>query len=169
MSNEDTSPQRISNQPARLSQLLPAADVMPWMKIARGEIGTREVPGTGNSSRVLEYLRSVGNKRAWFLQDATPWCASYLGWCLLSAGIVPTFSAAARSYLTWGDATEMRIGAVCVLKRGLPWQAHVGFITDWDDKTVSLLSGNHNNAVNIAKYPIGRVLGCRWPSPKAPA
>lgn len=141
-------------------------DHTPWMPIALAELGMREAAGDADNPRVVEYLRGT-RLPARMHRDATPWCAAYVGWCLQQAGVAPTGSAAARSYLRWGDELDQpRVGAIAVLTReGAPGSGHVGFVhrIDSDRPRIWLLGGNQSNAVTISAYARSRVISYRWP------
>lgn len=142
-----------------------AADKPAWMIVAERELarGVREVPGARHDPRVLKYHAATTLHAT---SDEVPWCSAFVNWCLVSAAIAGTRSAAARSWLTWGVALEApRFGAITVLQRGTnPAQGHVGFYVDARSDAVLLLGGNQGNAVSMAAYPRGRVLGFRWPT-----
>lgn len=131
----------------------------PWMAVARGEIGTKEVHGDEDNPRVVEY-HSTTSLRAG--DDEVPWCASFLGWVLLQSGYVSTRSAAARSYLNYGKKVDCQYGAIAVLQRA--GGGHVAFVVDWDGAYVTLLGGNQKDAVNESKYARERVLEYRMPT-----
>jgi uncharacterized protein (TIGR02594 family) len=139
----------------------------PWMRVALGEIDVRELPGRRHNPRILEYHRTTGLSAE---NDETSWCSAFVNWCLRQAGIAGTDSAAARSWLNWGDPLEQpRRGAIAVLWRVKPqgWQGHVGFldrIGHIDGRGhVWLLGGNQGDRVSIASFPLTRLLGYRWP------
>lgn len=50
------------------------------MRVVRQELGTKEWPPGSNSGPVMKYLESVG------FTFPTPWCASFVHWCLFRAG-----------------------------------------------------------------------------------
>lgn len=133
-----------------------------WCEIAAKELGIEEVPGTESNPRIIEYHKATTLKAT---SDEISWCASFVGWALQSAGIQPTHSAAARSYLNWGkELKEPKFGCVTVLKRGnSSWQGHVGFYVGGDSFHVKLLGGNQSDKVSIANFKKSDVLGYRWP------
>lgn len=136
----------------------------PWMPIALGERGVREIVGAKHNHRVLEYHAETRGRAT---EDETAWCSAYVNWCFDKAGIMPTRSAAARSWLNWGVALPRPVvGCVVVLSRGPnPAQGHVGFLASLPSGgMVRLLGGNQANHVSIALYPQWRVLGYRWPA-----
>lgn len=140
----------------------------PWLKIAQKEKGVKEVPGSGDNPRIVEYLKATTLPAPDNRNDETSWCAAFVTWCLEQAKVKSTKSAWARSYLKWGrelkeeDSIEEWLGCVCVLERG-PTYGHVGFLVDWDDDRVKLLGGNQGDAVSEAWFPNERILAFRVP------
>lgn len=142
----------------------------PWVAIARGELGQRDYPGpTHNNPRILEYLRTTGQQTN---ADETSWCSAFVNWCMKQSGRSGTNNAAARSWLTYGQALASPIpGTIVVLWRESPssWKGHVGFFDGWDvGNRVRLLGGNQGGGVDwdevcVATFPQERVLGYRWP------
>lgn len=135
-----------------------------WLEVGFGELqrGVSEVPGPASSPRISIYLVGCGAMPS----DETPWCAAFVNHCLQSAGLNGTEKPNARSYLSWGQPTEPKLGAIAVLWRGTPdgWQGHVGFFLDQGATSVYLLGGNQGDRVSVAAYPRDRILGYRWPT-----
>jgi uncharacterized protein (TIGR02594 family) len=130
-----------------------------WLRIAFEEIGIDEMVEV-TRPRIVEYhshttLRSTDYK--------TPWCASFVCWCLYKAGIEHTRSAAARSYLNWGYMVmEPARGDIVVLTRGNSHvMGHVAFYLKEDETHFYLLGGNQSRSVRISKYRKDRVVGIR--------
>lgn len=137
-----------------------------WLTIARAELGVREVPGSGDAPRVLEYLAATRLPPS-MMEDQTPWCSCFVCWVMERAGIPSTRSAAARSWLRWGVALPgPELGAVVVLTRpaGGPGSGHVGLWLGPSARGPRILGGNQGNAVSVQVYPASRVLGYRWPT-----
>ena len=131
-----------------------------WLHLARAELGTKEAPGPANNPDVVQYyVDAVGKKH----QDEIAWCAAFVGAMLRRAGRQGTNSLLARSYLKWGAPCQPIIGAICILRRGEPWQGHVGFVDAVHDDTVTIIGGNQGNAVTRARFSKAKVLGYRWP------
>lgn len=132
---------------------------IPWFQIAKGELGESELRGLQNNNpRIIEYHSTCTLKAT---NDETPWCSSFVNFCMVSVGIKGTASAAARSWLDWSGGSKVkspREGCVTVLRRGEPWQGHVGFFVSESDSHVELLGGNQGNQVSIANYSRDRVL-----------
>ena len=69
------------------------------------------------------------------------------------AGIKPSGSLAARSYLSWGEKLAApRQGCIVVLKRGKGWQGHVTFFDREADGRLVCLGGNQSDKVCFATY-----------------
>lgn len=135
-----------------------------WMTIAFNEMGQTEVPGEGDNPRILEYHKATSLAAT---EDEISWCSSFVNWVMKQSGHGGTDSAAARSWLKYGESVKPRYGAITVLWRGSPdgWQGHVGFLHDFNDKNVVLLGGNQRDSVSIQAFPRSRVLDFRWPLP----
>lgn len=132
-----------------------------WIREARRHVGLREVPGKGDSPTIRRWL---GELRAWWSDDATPWCGVFVAWCLRECQCEPPRAwYRARAYLDWGHVMATpAVGAVAILERA--GGGHVGFVVGRApaDRIV-LLGGNQGDAVSIAAFERGRVLGYRWP------
>ena len=146
-------------------------DLVPkWLEIARAEIGIRETPGTIATPRILEYLATTPLKDGG-KTDETPWCSSFVNWCLKQCGIQGTRSAAARSWLTWGEARDHRPGAIVVIHHRSGGTSitssgfHVAFSLGGDAHGIRLLGGNQGDAVSEIIFPLDRwdIVACRWP------
>lgn len=140
----------------------------PWFAIAMREMetGVDEVVGPEHNPRIVEYHQSTSLKAT---DDETPWCSSFVNWCMEQAGEEKTNSAMARSWLKWGkELSKPRKGCVTVFSRGIiPTAGHVGFYVDETTGRILLLGGNQSNQININSYPKSSLLGYRWPSATA--
>lgn len=138
----------------------PAAGEPPWLTVARGEIGVRERRG-GENERILAYHATTSLRAT---EDEVPWCSAFACWCVQQAGLKSTRSAAARSWMTWGQPLQApRVGAVAVFSQD--GGGHVGFYLGDKGDTVEVLGGNQSDSVSITTYPKARLLGYRWPTP----
>lgn len=134
-----------------------------WMQWMRAKVGEHEVPGKGHNPWVLEAHATTSLHAR---DDETAWCSAAVNWCMVRAGIPGTNSAAARSWLRWGEHLPMpRPGAVTVLWRGAPSSdsGHVALFIREEGSRVLLLGGNQNNQVGEQWYPRSRVITYRWP------
>lgn len=135
---------------------------LPWIAVARGFIGVREVPGPRSNSVILGWLTKL---KAWWAEDATPWCGTFAATCLKDSGLTPPkdwFRA-----LSW-LALPVRIdrpayGCVVVFSR--QGGGHVGFVVGQDRAgNLMVLGGNQGDGVNIRPFDRKRAVGYRWPS-----
>lgn len=130
----------------------------PWMPYARSLIGVREVPGPGNSPIIAGWL---GKLKAWWKDDATPWCGVFVGHVIQDAGLpVAKHWYRAKDWLNWGKPCAPAVGAVCILDR--EGGGHVFFVTKVSKNYVWGIGGNQGDAVSEAKFARSRVLGFRW-------
>lgn len=124
----------------------------------------KEIPGQASNPNIIEAYKAVdglGNPE--MINDGdVPWCSCFVNYCIQKAGGKGTRSAAARSWLSWGNASKGVEGDVVVLRRGTSsWQGHVGFLVEKGTLYVKVLGGNQNNNVTVAKYLRAQVLGYR--------
>ena len=139
-------------------------------EIARGYIGTVEGPGPENNPVIMEMYASVGHD--WVEHDSVAWCAAFVGHCIERAGLRSTRKLTARSYLDWGvpvPIEDARQGDIAVIPFGSSsWQGHVFFIERIEGGWVWGLGGNQDDAVNVKRYPLSKVLGVRRAGNVAP-
>jgi uncharacterized protein (TIGR02594 family) len=95
--------------------------------------------------------------------DSVPWCAAFVGAMLKRAGIAPSGSLAARSYLDRGKAVALpKPGCIVVLARaGSSAPGHVAFFDRDDGGRLFCLGGNQSDSVGFASYPARSLLGLR--------
>jgi len=138
--------------------------------IAKSYIGTTEGAGPADNPKIMEMYASVG--QSWVEHDEVAWCAAFVGHCLEMAGIRSTRRLNARSYLDWGvpvEIAEARQGDIGVIPRGSSgWQGHVFFIDRIEGAWVWGLGGNQDDAVNVKRYPVSKLLGVRRSGNVAP-
>lgn len=141
-----------------------------WMDVARREIGQEEVVGQGDNPRILSYHASTILRAT---DDETPWCSSFVNWCLREVGIVGTNSAAAGSWLRWGMPSGLVSGAIVVISSSKATDrsfstsgANVGFLVEESATHYRLLGGNQGNSVKESSFPkrTWTLLGARWPT-----
>jgi len=144
-------------------------DDAPWMAIARGEIGQKEIAGAEDNPRIREYhaATTMGEQ-----PDEVAWCSSFVNWVLMKANLKRTRSAAAASWANWGSETEPRRGAVVVVYNEAMKNSsltrsgnHVGFLIEdlgWGWK---VLGGNQSNMVRESCFSKKKwaLKAVRWP------
>ncbi|MEK7179967.1 MAG: TIGR02594 family protein [Patescibacteria group bacterium] len=130
--------------------------------IALNEFGTQGIQGVTNNPRVLQYFSDIGQK--WVKDDETAWCAAFMNWCLLKAGVQGTNSLLARSFLNYGINTNYPVlGDIVVLwriNRTSPY-GHVGIFIKETENMIYILGGNQANSVNVTGFPKGQLLSYR--------
>ncbi|HTF97346.1 MAG TPA: TIGR02594 family protein [Cellvibrio sp.] len=140
-----------------------------WMKIATKEIGQKEVVGKGSNPRIIKYHASTTLKAK---SDEIPWCSSFVNWVIKEAGMQGTNSAAAASWLTWGEKSSAKTGAITVIRNANAANSsltssgnHVGFLIQETATHYELLGGNQSNRVRTTYYPKSSwtLRGYRWP------
>jgi len=147
-----------------------------WLDRGYAELrrGVAEMPGGDHNERILQYHATTSLKAT---EDETPWCSSFVNWCVEHSGYTGTSSARARSWLFWGrDIPTPREGCIVVMQRGAGAQpgpsvleapGHVGIFVGYSVEPgrggLILLGGNQGNRVSLRSYSVGRVLGLRWP------
>lgn len=145
---------------------LAEGDGPKWYQIACREMatGVDEIPGPSqHNPRIVEYHEATTLKAT---DDETPWCSSFVNWCMMKAGVPRTNSAAARSWLKWGQPLDQpRLGCVVVFERPpQPTSGHVAFFEALSGDRIRALGGNQGNQVNISAYRANQLLGYRWPT-----
>lgn len=141
-----------------------------WLEVARTEIGQSEVSGTVDNPRIREYhsATTLGEQH-----DEVAWCSSFVNWCLAKVGIVGTRSAAAASWVKWGEESALKPGSIVVIHNpGAANSAlsrsgnHVGFLIEETETAFKLLGGNQHNSVCEATFPKSKwtLKACRVPA-----
>ena len=131
--------------------------------VAMSQYGIAEWTGIEHNPEVMKYFHDIGHERV--KDDETAWCAAFMNWCAKVSGYIGTGQLTAKSFLKVG--TEVLIGPtqgdVVILHNGdiESWQGHVGLFVYKDDHFVWVLGGNQGNQINIARYPLSRVLEYR--------
>ena len=132
-----------------------------WLEVARRYIGLKEIPGKDTAPTIARWL---GQLRAWWSDDETPWCGVFVAACLHEANMpYPKHWYRARAYLGYGVPRPIpTYGSIVVYERR--GGGHVGFIVGRDRLgNLMTLGGNQSNQVSIAPFDPRRVLGYRWP------
>lgn len=137
-----------------------ATSPLAWMAYAITLLGTREVAGPGNSPIIAGWLKGL---KAWWFDDATPWCGVFVAHCLQKAGHrPPRHWYRAKGWLEWGEPCEPAYGAICILNR--EGGGHVFFVTKVSKSYIWGVGGNQGDKVCEAKFDHARVIGFRWPA-----
>jgi uncharacterized protein (TIGR02594 family) len=158
-------PQSMPHDPPLNGSAVARSDAR-WYEIAKREMETSvaETPGPGDNPRIVEFHKSTHLSASLADDDETPWCSSFVNWCVEQAGFQGTNSARAKSWLNWGSALDTpREGCIVVLNRTKdPSKGHVGFFVSEEGSKIQILGGNQNNEINISGYAKSRLAGYRW-------
>ena len=133
-----------------------------WMIEAERHIGLREIKGSKHNSTIVGWLK---NLKAWWFDDETAWCGTFIAHCLKSTGhIVPKAWYRALAWLDWGQRIDNPVvGCIVVFSR--KGGGHVGFVVGKNrNGNLMVLGGNQSDAVAISAFDKNRVVGYRWPS-----
>lgn len=133
-----------------------------WLLTARRYIGVKETPGAKHNSIIGRWLAKLG---AWWRDDETPWCGTFVAECIKDAGLpLPQHWYRAKAWADYGSnlrSTRVAPGAILVFAR--TGGGHVGFYVSEDRTHYHVLGGNQGNSVNVAKIAKVRCIAIRWP------
>lgn len=142
---------------------------VPWLAIARDQIGVREIKGSQHEPKILSMWKDA---RLHFTDDETAWCCALVGSSLERCYVNSTRRANARSYEHWGidvkanGIEQIPLGAILVFERPPnPLEGHVGFaVGRTEDGKIMTLGGNQRDSVNISPKLYESLVAARWPS-----
>lgn len=146
---------------------------LPWMAFAEGELGQKEVPGSGDNPRILEYRKIAGIDLDGDDGDV-PWCKVFVNAAFKWCGIPIAPNAMALSIK--GDPDFVKLdgpayGAVVAFWRGKPKSGtgHIGFYLgeSANGSRIYVLGGNQGDQVKKAFFPASSIsfglTGYYWP------
>jgi uncharacterized protein (TIGR02594 family) len=136
--------------------------VTDWLAEAYKHEGLKEVPGPRHNPVIQGWLRRL---KAWWTDDETPWCGTFVAHCLEAAGqpIIPNWFRA-RDWAVYGAnlrATHVAPGAILVFSRA--GGGHVGFYVGESALYYYVLGGNQKNQVRVDPIAKARCIAIRWP------
>ncbi|HRC61590.1 MAG TPA: TIGR02594 family protein [Dehalococcoidia bacterium] len=136
------------------------SDEPVWLRIARADIGLREIKGAPTAPKIAAWLQQLG---AWWRDDEQPWCGTCLAAWMKGAGLsIPKAWYRALAWAQWGAEVAPTPGAVVVFQR--PGGGHVGLLVGRTNTGALLvLGGNQSDAVCILAFNPARVVAIRWP------
>ena len=134
-----------------------------WLVEAKKYEGLREILGAKHNNVILGWLRRL---KAWWAEDETPWCGTFVAQCLQATGLpIAENWFRAKEWAAYGSnlrSTHVAPGAILVF--GREGGGHVGFYVGEDSTYFYVLGGNQSNMVNIMKLAKVRCIAIRWPS-----
>jgi uncharacterized protein (TIGR02594 family) len=133
-----------------------------WLTYARSFNNLREVPGPRSNATILGWL---GKLKAWWKDDATPWCGTFVAYVMQEYGFpIPRDWMRAKAWADWGSnlrTTHLAPGAILVFDRA--GGGHVGFYVGEDATHYHVFGGNQSDSVNVMRLAKGRLIAARWP------
>lgn len=136
-----------------------------WLAIARSYIGTHEGVGKMDNPAVVAMYAAAGHPEV--RHDEVPWCAAFVGACLVRSGLPSSGTLWALDYAKYGQKLDAPLVGAIACKRRVGGGGHVFFVAGFDDKYVIGLGGNQNDAVGLARFARSQIVAFRWP-PGAP-
>jgi hypothetical protein len=144
-----------------IQQAIAANPTADHMEIASSYLGLNRANG---GEIIREFFKDASGKN---LSENIPYCAAFANSILQNSGRPGTGSLAARSFLSYGQATDKpKRGDIVVFSRGSNQaQGHVGFFDSYNaDGTMNVLGGNQGGGqVTISKRSTDGLLGIRRP------
>jgi uncharacterized protein (TIGR02594 family) len=138
-------------------------DQPEWIKIAKKEIGEKEVKGDKANPRILEYHSATNLDKTFASSDEVAWCSSFVNWVMQQVGYDGTKNAAARSWEHWGKKINKPVyGCITIIDYSYKGEkfkksGHVGFAIGKDEKHISLLGGNQSDRVKISNFRLAEI------------
>lgn len=148
----------------------PMPTIPLWLQVSLDHVGLKEAAGKANNKELVADIKTVAPD---YQDDATPWCAGWVSFCLARAGLKPTKSPLwARSYAEspnlFHKLTGPAVGAIAVKTR--TGGGHVTFVAGRTrGGALACCGGNQNDMVNVSPYaPTAFNLGFWWPKDVPP-
>jgi uncharacterized protein (TIGR02594 family) len=110
-----------------------------------------------------EAMDAVGKTASQLGVRRSLWCAAGTNKILRKAGYRGTGSDAARSFASWGRATNAKPGAIAVMRRGKRG-GHVAIVVKDLGSSVLTVSPNSRGKVRLVKFSKSRIYAYRWPA-----
>ncbi|MFO0699089.1 MAG: TIGR02594 family protein [Nitrospira sp.] len=139
--------------------------------LAQRFVGIAEVPHQSSNPHILAMLQL---DEKWPEGDHVPWCSAFLNYVAWLLRLPRSKDLRARSWLQIGQSMSIEEASVgfdvVILKRGATNQpgpdvidapGHAGFYAGIDGDSVLVLGGNQGDSVNVARFPMKRLLGIR--------
>ncbi|WP_299671635.1 TIGR02594 family protein [uncultured Roseobacter sp.] len=132
------------------------ADAPPWLRLAYGYMGLREIRGPDHNTAIVGWWEAL---KLPFRDDETPWCAGFANRMVQKAGfqIPDKYRAAALGWRWTGNGVRLpgpALGAIMDMERpGKPGSGHMTFVAGRTSKwMIAGLGGNQGNRVGVNPY-----------------
>lgn len=127
-------------------------------------VGLAEIVGKKHHPKILLWLKTL---KAWWAEDETPWCGTFVAHCLRTAGFeVPKGWYRAKDYALYGEGchtSSIPFGAICVKSRQGGGHVFFAVAQSRDGQTIYGLGGNQGNKVSIVPFKLKEISHARWP------
>lgn len=138
-------------------QIEPTRQPTPYeVALAEQKLGVREIAGAKHNPRIVLYHAST---QGGAMSDETPWCSSFINYCVEQAGMQGTDTKWAKSWNNWGQdvTSDPAVGDIVVFSRkGMNVDGgHVGFFVGDAGNSVHVLGGNQGDTIRVSSYPKG--------------
>lgn len=133
---------------------------LAWIAEARKHIGLKEIKGSKHEPVIITWLKKL---KAWWFEDESAWCGTYVAHCLHIAGVpYPKHWYRALDYLNYGSKLKKPCyGCVAVKKR--TGGGHVCFVVGkTEDDRLVCLGGNQGDKVSYAMYKASDFEAFMW-------
>ena len=133
---------------------------LAWIAEAKKYIGLQEVKGSKHNPTILTWL---SNLKAWWSDDESAWCATFVAHCLQVAGVAfPKHWYRALDYTNYGTRiSKPAYGCVAIKTR--KEGGHVCFVVGQTKQgKLVCLGGNQNDKVSYAIFDPNVFTAFRW-------
>lgn len=135
-----------------------------WVGIALSLVGIAEIVGKQHNPKIINWLITL---KAWWKDDETAWCGTFVAHCLKEAGLVPPKNwFRAKEYGGYGEGcskSDIPFGAICVKSRKGGGHVFFAVAKSSNGQTIYGLGGNQGNKVSIVPFALSDIDAVRWP------
>lgn len=123
--------------------------VSTLLAIAKGEVGYHEGRSGGHWNNIEKYAAQVPGL-AWVSSSGSPWCAVFVSWCAMKAGLADLYpcTASTDAGAAWfkqrGQWSEYPAVGAQIFFGVNGNMDHTGIVRDFDDTNVYTVEGNTN-------------------------
>lgn len=123
---------------------------LKWIAEARKHVGLKEIKGSRHNPIILSWLKKL---KAWWNDDESAWCGTFVAYCLDMAGVpIPKHWYRALDYLSYGTRL-VKPAYGCVAVKARQGGGHVCFVVgQTKEGKLVCLGGNQNDMVCYALY-----------------
>lgn len=146
----------------------PKPETIAWLDWFIFRLGWSEFDHDAELSKGWKYTSVPNYKSVIGIEHA--WCAMSMNTALEENGYTGTKSAAAKSFMNFGNPSELKRGAI-VLIRHATGSYHVTLFIKKEGNILTGLGGNQNNRIKYMDFDVSgndqdcdEIVAVRWPS-----